>query len=93
MRLFWETIRSDLEKLHRDGVRLRHLGRLQDLSPDIQKAVEGLQNGVRANLDDALNHIPPEDWHAEITNRQKESDGQTLIWLAGRSDPSYSIQE
>ena len=28
MRLFWETIRSDLEKLHRDGVRLRHLGRL-----------------------------------------------------------------
>ena len=23
MRLFWETIRSDLEKLHRDGVRLR----------------------------------------------------------------------
>jgi len=34
MRLFWETIRSDLEKLHRDGVRLRHLGRLQDLSPD-----------------------------------------------------------
>ncbi|TMC21461.1 MAG: hypothetical protein E6J36_11770 [Chloroflexi bacterium] len=55
--------------------------------------IEGLQNGVRANLDDALNHIPPEDWHAEITNRQKESDGQTLIWLAGRSDPSYSIQE
>ena len=55
--------------------------------------IEGLQNDVRANLDDALNHIPPEDWHAEITNRQKESDGQTLIWLAGRSDPSYSIQE
>ncbi len=27
MRLFWETIRSDLEKLHRNGVRLRHLGR------------------------------------------------------------------
>ncbi|HEX6554292.1 MAG TPA: hypothetical protein VF026_16120 [Ktedonobacteraceae bacterium] len=55
--------------------------------------IEGLQNGVRTNLDDALNHIPPEDWHAEISNRQKESDGQTLIWLAGRSDPSYSIQE
>ena len=55
--------------------------------------IEGLQNDVRANLDDALNHIPPEDWHAEITNRQKESNGQTLIWLAGRSDPSYSIQE
>jgi hypothetical protein len=55
--------------------------------------IEGLQNNVRSNLDDALNHVPPEDWHAEISNRQKESDGQTLIWLAGRSDPSYSIQE
>ncbi|WP_376797398.1 polyprenyl diphosphate synthase [Thermogemmatispora sp.] len=40
MRLFWETIRSDLEKLHRDGVRLRHLGRLQDLPPAIQRAVQ-----------------------------------------------------
>jgi undecaprenyl diphosphate synthase len=40
MRLFWETIRSDIEKLHREGVRLRHLGRLKDLSPDIQKAVQ-----------------------------------------------------
>jgi hypothetical protein len=55
--------------------------------------IEGLQNDVRSTLDDALNHVPPEDWHAEISNRQKESDGQTLIWLAGRSDPSYSIQE
>lgn len=40
MRLFWETIRSDIEKLHREGVRLRHLGRLRDLSPDIQRAVQ-----------------------------------------------------
>ncbi len=52
----------------------------------------GLQNNVRSSLDDALNNVPPEDWHAEISNRQKESDGQTLIWLVGRSDPSYSIQ-
>jgi len=73
MRLFWETIRSDLEKLHRDGVRLRHLGRLQDLSPDIQKAVRdsveltrdntriGLNvcfnYGGRAELVDAIRHI------------------------------------
>ena len=55
--------------------------------------IEGLQNDVRSNLDQALNHVPSEDWLAEISSRQKESDGQTLIWLAGRSDPSYSIQE
>ncbi len=53
----------------------------------------GLQNNVQSNLVDALKHVPEEDWHAEITRRQKETDGQTLIWLAGRSDPSYSIQE
>jgi len=55
--------------------------------------IEGLQNNICSTLDDAVKNIPPEDWHAEITNRQKEADGQTLIWLAGRSDPSYSIQE
>ncbi|HCJ33702.1 MAG TPA: hypothetical protein DHV65_05305 [Ktedonobacter sp.] len=49
----------------------------------------GLQNNVSSSLDDALNNIPSEDWHAEISNRQKESDGQTLIWLAGRPDPSF----
>jgi hypothetical protein len=60
---------------------------------ETNSVIEGLQNDVRSTLDDALNRVPPEDWHAEISNRQKESDGQTLIWLAGRSDPSYSIQE
>jgi undecaprenyl diphosphate synthase len=39
MRLFWETIRSDVERLHRDNVRLRHLGRVYDLPPDVQKAI------------------------------------------------------
>src|SRR2546422_8469850 len=60
MRLFWETIRSDLEKLHRDGVRLRHLGRLQDLSPDIQKAVrasvELTSNNTRIGLNVCFNY-------------------------------------
>jgi hypothetical protein len=55
--------------------------------------IEGLQNNVRSNLTDAVNSVPVEDWHAEISNRQKESDGQTLIWLSGNSDPSYSVQE
>ena len=55
--------------------------------------IEGLQNNVRCNLVDAVNAVPSEDWNAEIRTRQKESDGQTLIWLEGRSEPSYSIQE
>ncbi len=54
--------------------------------------IEGLQNNVRCNLVDAINNVPEEDWNAEISNRQKESEGETLIWLEGRSDPSYAIQ-
>lgn len=76
MHLFWETIRSDLEKLHRDGVRLRHLGRLHDLSPDLQKAVRNSEEltcqntriglnvcfnyGGRAELVDAIRQIVAE---------------------------------
>ena len=55
--------------------------------------IEGLQNDVRSNLTDAVSNVPTEDWHAEISNRQKEADGQVLIWLKGNTDPSYSIQE
>ena len=62
-------------------------------SGEASAVIEGLQNNTRSNLTDAVNNVPTEDWHAEISNRQKEADGQTLIWLAGRSDPSYSIQE
>lgn len=60
MRLFWETIRSDLEKLHHDGVRLRHLGRLEGLSPDLQKAVcdsvELTKNNTRISLNVCFNY-------------------------------------
>jgi undecaprenyl diphosphate synthase len=55
MRIFWETIRSDLEKLHRNGVRLRHLGRLCDLSPDIQRAVRDMVELTKNNTKIALN--------------------------------------
>ena len=55
--------------------------------------IEGLQRTLQCSLNDAINNVPKEDWEAEIQNRQKESDGQVLIWLAGRSEPSYSIQE
>ena len=55
--------------------------------------IEGLQNNITSNLADAVRTLPPADWDAEVTNRQKEADGQTLIWLANQLDPSYTIQE
>ncbi len=60
---------------------------------DGQAVIESLQRTMQSNLTDAINNVPDEDWNAEITNRQKETDGQTLIWLANQNDPSYSIQE
>ncbi len=78
MRLFWETIRSDLEKLHRDGVRLRHLGRLQDLSPDIQKAVRASVELTRNNTRIGLNVCFNYGGRAELVDavRQIIADGR-----------------
>lgn len=78
MRLFWETIRSDLEKLHRDGVRLRHLGRLQDLSPDIQQAVRDSTELTRNNTRVALNVCFNYGGRAELVDavRQIIADGR-----------------
>jgi len=78
MRLFWETIRSDLEKLHSDGVRLRHLGRLYDLSPDIQKAVKESEELTRNNTRIGLNVCFNYGGRAELVDaiRQIIADGR-----------------
>jgi undecaprenyl diphosphate synthase len=78
MRLFWETIRSDLEKLHRDGVRLRHLGRLNDLSADIQQAVRDSMELTRNNSRIALNICFNYGGRAELVDavRQIIADGR-----------------
>jgi undecaprenyl diphosphate synthase len=49
MRLLWETVRHDLQRLHREGVRLRHLGRLNNLPPDVQRAIGEMIELTRNN--------------------------------------------
>ena len=60
MRLLWETLRLELAKLHKDGVRLRHLGRLHDISPDLQRAirdsVELTKNNTVINVNVCFNY-------------------------------------
>jgi undecaprenyl diphosphate synthase len=77
MRIFWETIRSDLEKLHRNGVRLRHLGRLSDLSADIQRAVRDMVELTKNNTRIALNVCFNYGGRAELVDavRQIIADG------------------
>lgn len=55
MRLMWETIRTDVDRLHRNGVRLRHVGRLEGLAPDIQEAIHWMQDLTRDNTKLELN--------------------------------------
>lgn len=55
MRLFWDTIKSDLDRLRREGVRLRHIGRMEDLAPDIQRAVQDAMDVTAANRELCLN--------------------------------------
>ena len=38
-----DALSREVEALHRDGVRLRHVGRLDRLSPDLRQAIEGAQ--------------------------------------------------
>lgn len=55
MRLFWETIRTDVERLHQNGVRLRHIGRLDNLASDVQQAIHYMEDLTRNNTKLTLN--------------------------------------
>lgn len=91
MRLFWETIRSDIDKLHREGVRLRHLGRLQDLSPDIQKAVQDSVELTRNNTRIGLNVCFNYGGRAELVDaiRQIIADGHDANSITEELISSY----
>ena len=55
MGLMWETIRSDVGRLHKNGVRLRHIGRLEGLAPDVQEAIQWMMDLTRENTKLELN--------------------------------------
>ena len=55
MGLMWETIRSDVDRLHKNGVRLRHIGRLEGLAPDVREAIQWMMDLTRDNTKLELN--------------------------------------
>ncbi|MFI5271899.1 MAG: polyprenyl diphosphate synthase [Ktedonobacterales bacterium] len=55
MRLMWQTIRTDVDRLNREGVRLRHIGRLDGLAQDIQDAIHWMEDLTHANSKLELN--------------------------------------
>ena len=105
MRLLWETLRGQLARLHREGVRLRHLGRLSDLSPDLQKAIRDAveltkQNtvidvnvcfnyGGRAELVDAVRQIIADGRAPEAVNEELIS---SYLYTRDLPDPDMVIR-
>ncbi len=86
MRLLWETVRSDLERLHKKGVRLRHLGRLAGLPADIQRAIGEMVELTKNNTKIAVNVCFKYGGRAELVDaiRQIVADGR---------DPSSITEE
>jgi len=72
MRLFWEVIQSDLERLHREGVRVRHIGRMEELAPDIQRAVQDAMDLTRENTALCLNVCFNYGGRAEIVDAVRQ---------------------
>ncbi len=60
MRILEDVIDRELEELHREGVQIRHIGRLERLDPRLQKkviqAVEKTRNNTRLVLNVAFNY-------------------------------------
>jgi undecaprenyl diphosphate synthase len=55
MSLMWETIRTDVDRLHRNGVRLRHIGRLEGLKSDVRDAIRWMEDLTHDNEKLSLN--------------------------------------
>ncbi|MGZ3582301.1 MAG: polyprenyl diphosphate synthase [Ktedonobacterales bacterium] len=72
LRLFWETIRSDLQRLHENGVRLRHIGRIDGLQPDMQDAIHHMETLTCANTKLALNVCFNYGGRAEIVDAVRQ---------------------
>ena len=72
LRLFWETIQSDLERLHQNGVRLRHIGRVEDLAPDMQDAIRHMETLTHDNTKLSLNVCFNYGGRAEIVDAVRQ---------------------
>jgi len=60
MELFWDSFRTYLDRLEREGVRIRHFGRMEGLPANVQdgirNAVERTKHNERLHLNVCLNY-------------------------------------
>jgi undecaprenyl diphosphate synthase len=105
LRLVGRVINREINALHKNGVRLRHIGRLDPLSPRLQKKVReaieltkdnqrmtvsvAFNYGGRAEIVDAVRRIIADGLPAE---RIDEEVFQSYLYTAGLPDPDLIIR-
>jgi undecaprenyl diphosphate synthase len=105
LRILRRMIRRELEALHKQGVRLRHVGRLERLPTELQKqvldAIEltknndrivlnvGFDYGGRAEIVQAVQRIIREGIPAEAVNEALLS---RYMYTAGQPDPDLIVR-
>jgi undecaprenyl diphosphate synthase len=105
MELLGEAIRNETESLHKEGVRIRHLGRVDRLSPYLQRAinesVELTKRNTAINLNVAFDYGGREEVlqavRAMLRDRVRpdEVDEEALasrLYTAGLPDPDLIIR-
>jgi len=105
MMIFDDAIGRELDSLHRNGVQLRHLGKLEGLRPGfankVRQAIELTRNnnrlilnvafnyGGRAEIVEAVRRIIAEGVPPEAVTEEVISDH---LYTAGQSDPDLIIR-
>ncbi len=103
--IFEETIGREVPELHKNGVRLRHLGQLEGIRPEmreaVQRAIELTKNNTRITLNVAFNY----GGRAEILDAIRHMIGDHIkpeqvdealfsnyLFTAGLPDPDLIIR-
>ncbi|MGH7692616.1 MAG: polyprenyl diphosphate synthase [Candidatus Dormibacteria bacterium] len=105
MRLFEQTLRAEVDELHRNGVRIRVIGRREQLSPRLQQLVEEAEQRTQANPSGVLNVAINYGGRAEIVDgvrrlaaagvdltKLDEGEMAGALYTAGLPDPDLIIR-
>ncbi|MFZ0994371.1 MAG: polyprenyl diphosphate synthase [Candidatus Dormiibacterota bacterium] len=105
MRLFEQTLQAEVDELHRNGVRIRVIGRRQQLSPRLQRLIEDAERLTADNQTGVLNVAINYGGRAEIVDgvralaasgadmaRIEEADLAGALYTAGLPDPDLIIR-
>jgi undecaprenyl diphosphate synthase len=105
MRLFEQTLQAEVDELHQNGVRIRVIGRREQLSARLQKLVEEAERRTADNRTGMLNVAINYGGRAEIVDgvRQLAAEGADLtqleekdlagaLYTAGLPDPDLIIR-